>query len=66
MCIRDSFYSVQNTNKCVLKIFKYYDSSKIIIVSLIDNLQKGAAGQAVQCFNLSKGFEEHLGLIRWD
>ena len=36
----------------------------MIIVSLIDNLQKGAAGQAVQCFNLSKGFEESLGLIQ--
>ena len=31
---------------------------------MIDNLQKGAAGQAVQCFNLSKGFEESLGLIQ--
>ena len=58
------FFLVQNTNKCVLKIFKHYDDSKIIIVSLIDNLQKGAAGQAVQCFNLSKGFEESLGLIQ--
>jgi N-acetyl-gamma-glutamyl-phosphate reductase len=48
----------------VLKIYKHYDDSKIIIVSLIDNLLKGAAGQAVQCFNLSKGFEESLGLIQ--
>ena len=60
---RADFFLVQNTNKCVLKIFKHYDDSKIIIVSLIDNLQKGAAGQAVQCFNLSKGFEESSGLI---
>jgi N-acetyl-gamma-glutamyl-phosphate reductase len=60
---RVDFFLVQNTNKCVLKIFKHYDDSKIIIVSLIDNLQKGAAGQAVQCFNLSKGFEESSGLI---
>ena len=44
------------------KMFNHYDSSKIIIVSLIDNLQKGAAGQAVQCFNISQGLEEHLGL----
>ena len=61
---RVDFYSVQNTNKCVLKVFKHYDDSKIIIVSLIDNLQKGAAGQAVQCFNLSKGFKESIGLNR--
>ena len=60
---RADFFTVQNTNKCVLKIFKHYDDSKIIIISLIDNLLKGAAGQAVQCFNLTKGFEESLGLI---
>ena len=60
---RADFFSVQNTNKCVLKIFKHYSDSKIIIISLIDNLLKGAAGQAVQCFNLSKGFEESSGLI---
>jgi len=60
---RADFFLVQNTNKCVLKIFKHYDDSKIIIISLIDNLLKGAAGQAVQCFNLSKGFDESLGLI---
>ncbi len=60
---RADFFLVQNTNKCVLKIFKHYDDSKIIIISLIDNLLKGAAGQAVQCFNLSKGLDESLGLI---
>ena len=34
-------------------------------LGLIDNLQKGAAGQAVQCLNLSQNFEEHTGLILW-
>ena len=61
--LRADFFLVQNTNKCVLKIFKHYDESKIIIISLIDNLLKGAAGQAVQCFNLSRGFDESSGLI---
>ena len=61
--LRADFFLVQNTNKCVLKIFKHYDDSKIIIISLIDNLLKGAAGQAVQCFNLSRGFDESSGLI---
>ena len=61
---RADFFAVQNTNKCSLKLFNHYDSSKIIIVSLIDNLQKGAAGQAVQCFNISQGLEESLGLKR--
>ncbi len=59
---RADFFLVQNSNKCILKLFNHYDSSKIIIVSLIDNLQKGAAGQAVQCFNLSLGFKESKGL----
>ncbi len=61
---RADFFSIQNTNNCILKIFDHYDSSKIIIVSLIDNLIKGAAGQAVQCFNLSNGFDESLALIK--
>ena len=59
---RADFFSVQNTNKCNIKIFDHYDRSKIIVVSLIDNLKKGAAGQAVQCFNLSLGIEENMAL----
>ena len=59
---RADFFRVQNTNMCILKLFNHYDRSKIIIVSLIDNLQKGAAGQAVQCFNISQDFKETLGL----
>ena len=58
------FFSVQNTNKCIVKLFDSYDSNKIIIVSLIDNLQKGAAGQAVQCFNISHSFIENKSLIK--
>jgi len=61
---RADFFSIQNTNNCVLKIFDHYDSSKVIIVSLIDNLIKGAAGQAVQCFNLSQGFDESSALTK--
>ena len=61
---RADFFSIQNTNKCLIKLFDHYDNSKIIIVSLIDNLQKGAAGQAVQCFNLSLGFDEWTALNR--
>ena len=61
---RADFFSIQNTNNCILKIFEHYDSSKVIIVSLIDNLIKGAAGQAVQCFNLSQGFDESSALTK--
>ncbi len=59
---RNDFFKVQNTNNCFIKLFNYYDSSKIIIVSIIDNLLKGASGQAVQCMNIMFGFDEKLGL----
>ena len=59
---RNDFFKVQNTNNCFIKFFNHYDSSKIIIVSLIDNLLKGASGQAVQCMNIMFGYDEKLGL----
>ena len=59
---RNDFFQVQNTNNCFIKLFNHYDSSKIIIVSLIDNLLKGASGQAVQCMNIMFGYDEKLGL----
>jgi N-acetyl-gamma-glutamyl-phosphate reductase len=37
-------------------------TGRVIVVSAIDNLVKGAAGQAVQNMNLMLGFEETLGL----
>ncbi len=37
-------------------------SDRIVVVSAIDNLMKGAAGSAVQCMNLMCGFEETAGL----
>jgi len=51
---------VVNTNKCVLFVEKIED--KIVVVSLIDNLLKGASGQAVQNMNLMFGLEEKMGL----
>jgi len=51
---------VVNTNKCLLKLQKFGD--KILITSIIDNLLKGASGQAVQNMNLMFGFEETSGL----
>lgn len=56
------FFSVTQTNNCLIKLFEHSDNDKIIIVSLIDNLLKGASGQAVQCMNLILGFEENIGL----
>ena len=55
------FYSVNYSNNCLIKLFNHSDEKKIIIVSLIDNLLKGASGQAVQCMNLIYGFDENLG-----
>lgn len=51
---------VINTNKCILYLEKHGD--KLMIVSVIDNLIKGASGQAVQNMNLIFGFEENEGL----
>ena len=51
---------VVNTNKCVLYLEKH--GSKLMIISVIDNLLKGASGQAVQNMNLLFGIPEILGL----
>ena len=51
---------VVNTNKCVLFLDKY--ENKIFIISIIDNLLKGASGQAVQNMNLMFGLDEKVGL----
>lgn len=48
------------TNKCLLRVEKYDD--KILITSVIDNLTKGASGQAVQNMNLMFGLDERSGL----
>ena len=56
------FFTVQNTNNCLIKLFPHSSDNKIIIVSLIDNLIKGAAGQAIQNMNLSFNINERLGL----
>ena len=51
---------VVNTNKCVLYLLKHDD--KLLIISMIDNLLKGASGQAVQNMNLVLGLPEKMGL----
>lgn len=51
---------VVNTNKCVIQLEKV--GSKLVIHSAIDNLLKGASGQAVQNMNLLFGIEECAGL----
>jgi len=51
---------VVNTNKCFIQIAKH--GNKLLITSIIDNLTKGASGQAVQNMNLMFGLEETTGL----
>ena len=51
---------VVNTNKCIIQLEKV--GSKLVVHSVIDNLTKGASGQAVQNMNLIFGLEETTGL----
>jgi len=51
---------VVNTNRCVIQIEK--SGNTVVIHSAIDNLLKGASGQAVQNMNIAMGWEENLGL----
>jgi len=56
------FFSIQNTNNCNIKLFKHQNNSKVILVCLIDNLIKGAAGQAIQSMNIMYDFDETTAL----
>ena len=51
---------VVNTNKCLVHVEKH--GNKAFIISVIDNLTKGASGQAVQNLNLIFGLPEKTGL----
>lgn len=51
---------VVNTNKCLVHCGKYGD--KLLVTSTIDNLLKGAVGQAVQNMNIMFGIDERSGL----
>jgi len=57
-------HSVTRTNFCDIGV--YYDASagRAVVISAIDNLVKGAAGQAVQNMNLLLGFPETTGLLK--
>ena len=57
------FKDVVNTNFCDIAIKAFPEQNLIIIISAIDNLGKGAAGQAVQNMNIMYGFPEQAALI---
>jgi N-acetyl-gamma-glutamyl-phosphate reductase len=50
------------SNSCHLNAYADADSDRVIVVSALDNLGKGAAGQALQCANLMLGLPETAGL----
>ena len=54
--------SVKGANHCRISIFRPQQGDTIVVSSVIDNLVKGAAGQAIQNMNIMFAFEEALGL----
>ncbi len=54
--------SVRGNNMCRIAVHRPQDGDTVVVLSVIDNLVKGAAGQAVQNMNLMFGLDETLGL----
>ncbi|KAJ3669855.1 hypothetical protein LUZ60_010179 [Juncus effusus] len=54
---------VRGSNYCFINVFQDRISGRAIIISVIDNLVKGASGQALQNLNLMMGFPESTGLL---
>ncbi len=50
------------TNYCDIGFEKDPHSNRLVVISAIDNLMKGASGQALQAFNIMNGIEETTGL----
>lgn len=59
--VMPSLHDVQHTNLCSIGISS--DRKSLIVISCIDNLLKGAAGQAVQNMNIMCGFDEKEALL---
>ena len=53
---------VAGTNYCDIGFERDPHSNRLVVISAIDNLMKGAAGQAVQAFNVMHGLDETTGL----
>ena len=54
--------SVRGANVCRIAVHRPQDGDLVVILSVIDNLVKGASGQAIQNMNILMGLEENLGL----
>ncbi|MCS7223699.1 MAG: N-acetyl-gamma-glutamyl-phosphate reductase [Armatimonadetes bacterium] len=55
--------AIAGTNFCHISFARDRFSETLIILSALDNLTKGAAGNAIQCFNLLMGLDERMGLL---
>jgi N-acetyl-gamma-glutamyl-phosphate reductase len=55
--------NVTGSNICELNVRVDAKNQRLIVLSAIDNLVKGASGQAIQCFNVSFGLDETAGLL---
>ena len=58
---------VKQTNDCLISIFLSSDQdedSNLVVMSALDNLVKGASGQAIQNMNIMFGLEESRGLLK--
>ena len=56
--------SVRGNNFCRISVFRPQSGNTIVVSSVIDNLVKGAAGQAIQNMNLMTGLPETCGLLQ--
>jgi N-acetyl-gamma-glutamyl-phosphate reductase len=54
--------SVRGSNFCDISFEAEKGSDRMVVISAIDNLVKGASGQAIQNMNLMAGFDERTGL----
>lgn len=50
------------SNYCDIGFERDPNSNRLVVIAALDNLMKGAAGQAVQAFNIAMGFDETIGL----
>jgi N-acetyl-gamma-glutamyl-phosphate reductase len=56
--------SVRGANTCRIAVHRPRGGETVVVLSVIDNLVKGAAGQAVQNMNIMFGFDERMGIAQ--
>ena len=54
--------TVKGSNVCRISVLRPQNRDTVVVLSVIDNLTKGASGQAIQNMNIMFGFEESAGL----